>query len=141
MGTLFVDSSLTFHSHIDKIVARACIRSNLILKCFVSRDVSTLMRVHVLIHILICIILIVLSVHIVFHIYFCTRIPVSASEPRCSIILVHVICLTFVSTHVYFDNKIQFNSIQLQHFRITFQYFQRILECLQNQKKMLMQHF
>jgi len=22
---------------------------------------------------------------------------------------VHVICLTFVSTHVYFDNKIQFN--------------------------------
>jgi len=33
---------------------------------------------------------------------------------------VHVICLTFVSTYVYFDNKIQFNSIQKesQHFRI-----------------------
>jgi len=28
---------LTFHSHIDKIVARAFIRTNLILKCFVSR--------------------------------------------------------------------------------------------------------
>jgi len=41
---VFVDSNLTFHSHIDKIVARAFLRSNLILKCFVSRDVSTLMR-------------------------------------------------------------------------------------------------
>jgi len=61
----------------------------------------------VLIHILICI---VLSVHTVFYIYFFTRIPVSAYEPRCSIILVHVVCLTFVSTLVYFDNKIQFNS-------------------------------
>jgi len=27
--------------------------------------------------------------------------------------LVHVICLTFTSTHVYFDNKIQFDSIML----------------------------
>jgi len=41
---VFVDSNLTFHSHIDKIVARAFIRSNLILICFVSRGVSTLMR-------------------------------------------------------------------------------------------------
>jgi len=41
---VFVDCNLTFHSHIDKIVARAFIRSNLILKCFVSRDASTLMR-------------------------------------------------------------------------------------------------
>ena len=41
---VIVDSHLTFHSHIDKIVARAFIRSNLILKCFVSRDVSTIMR-------------------------------------------------------------------------------------------------
>jgi len=40
----------------------------------------------VLIHILMCIVHIVLSVHTVFYIYFCTRIPVSASEPRCSII-------------------------------------------------------
>jgi len=64
----------------------------------------------VLTHILICIVLIVLSVHAVFYIYFCTRIPVSASKPRCTIILLHVICLTFVSTYVYFDNKIQFNS-------------------------------
>jgi len=64
-----------------------------------------------LIHILICIVLIVLSVHTVFYIYFCTRIPASASEPRFSIILVHVICLTFISTHMYFDNKIQFNAM------------------------------
>jgi len=42
---VFADSNVTFHSHVDKIVARAFIRSNLILKCFVSRDVSTLMRV------------------------------------------------------------------------------------------------
>jgi len=34
----------------------------------------------VLIHILICNVLIVLSVHTVLYIYFCTRIPVSASE-------------------------------------------------------------
>jgi len=65
----------------------------------------------VLIHILICIVLIVL-VYIILYIYFCTRIPVSASEHRCSVILVPVICLTFVSTHVHFDNQIQFNSIQ-----------------------------
>jgi len=65
----------------------------------------------VLIHILICIVLIVLSVHPVFLYIFCTRTPVSVSEPRCSIILVHVICLTFISTHVKFDNKIQFNSM------------------------------
>jgi len=38
----------------------------------------------VLIHIHTCIALSVLSVHTVFYIYFCTRIPVSASEPRCS---------------------------------------------------------
>jgi len=37
-------SNLTFHSHNDKNVARAFIRSNLILKCFVSRDVATWMR-------------------------------------------------------------------------------------------------
>jgi len=66
----------------------------------------------VLIHILICIVFIILSVHTFIYIYFCTRIPVSASEHRCSIILVHVICVTFVFTHLYFDNKIQFNSIQ-----------------------------
>jgi len=36
---VFVDNNLTFHSHIDKTFARAFIRSNLILKCFVSRDV------------------------------------------------------------------------------------------------------
>jgi len=41
---VFVDSHLTFHSHVDKIVARAFIRPNLILKCFVSSDVSTLIR-------------------------------------------------------------------------------------------------
>jgi len=54
---VFVDSNLTIHSHIDKIVARTFIRSNLILKCFVSRDVSTLIRaftVYVRPHIGIC---------------------------------------------------------------------------------------
>jgi len=30
---VFVDSNITFHSHIDKIVASAFIRSNLILQC------------------------------------------------------------------------------------------------------------
>jgi len=43
--------------------------------------------------------------------YCFIRIPVSASEPRCSIIFVHVIGQTFVSTHVYFDNTIQFNTV------------------------------
>jgi len=37
---VFVDSHLTFHHHIEKIVVRA----KLILNCFVSRDVSTVMR-------------------------------------------------------------------------------------------------
>ena len=41
---MFVDSHLTFPSHIDKHFARAFTRSNLILKCFVSCDVNTLMR-------------------------------------------------------------------------------------------------
>jgi len=41
---VFANSNLTFHSHIDKIIARSFIRSNLIIKCFVSLDVSTLMR-------------------------------------------------------------------------------------------------
>jgi len=44
IGCVFVYSNLTFHYHIDKIIARAFVRSNLILKCFVSRDISALMR-------------------------------------------------------------------------------------------------
>jgi len=56
----------------------------------------------VLIHILICAVLLVLSVHTVFYI-FCTSISGCASDPRCYIILLQVIiCLTFISTHVYF---------------------------------------
>jgi len=39
----------------------------------------------------------VCNIMYVFYIYYFTRIPVSTSEPRCSVILVHVICLTFVS--------------------------------------------
>jgi hypothetical protein len=39
-----VDSELSFHSHINNIVARAFIRSSLIKKCFVSRHVPTLIR-------------------------------------------------------------------------------------------------
>jgi len=75
----------------------------------------------VLIHILIFIVFIVLSVHTVLYIYFCTKIPISAAEPKCSIILVHVICLTFVSTNVYCDNKIQFNSERSKrHKAVTF---------------------
>jgi len=42
LGVVFVNH-LTFHFHVDKIIAHAFIRWNLILKCFVSRDVATLM--------------------------------------------------------------------------------------------------
>jgi len=48
--------------------------------------------VFLIILILILIVLIVLSFHTVLYI-FCTRIPVSASDPMCSIISVHFICL------------------------------------------------
>ncbi len=41
---VIVDSELSFHSHINKMVARAFIRSKLIYKCFVSRHVPTLIR-------------------------------------------------------------------------------------------------
>jgi len=44
-----------------------------------------------------------------------TRIPVSASEPRCSIISVYVICL-LIDFHVYMCTLIiKFNSIQKWH--------------------------
>jgi len=47
-----------------------------------------------------------------FYIYFCTRIPVSASEPRFSIISVHAICL-LTDFHIYMCAVIiKFNSIQ-----------------------------
>jgi len=48
--------------------------------------------VFLIVLILIFIVLIILNVHTALYI-FCTRIPVSASEPRCSIISVHFICL------------------------------------------------
>jgi len=54
---------------------------------------------------------------ILFYIYFCTRIPVSASEPRCSIISVHFICLYFDRLsyqHVRRTSIIKFNSISIQ---------------------------
>lgn len=41
---VIVDSSLGFDSHINQIAAKAFVRSNLILKCFLSRDVNTLVR-------------------------------------------------------------------------------------------------
>jgi hypothetical protein len=41
---VIVDSKLTFVSHIDQVVARAFVRTNLILKCFISRDIKTLVR-------------------------------------------------------------------------------------------------
>jgi len=39
-----VDSRLNFDTHIRQAVARAFVRSNLTHKCFVSRDVFTLLR-------------------------------------------------------------------------------------------------
>ena len=39
-----IDSNLTFKSHINKMVARAFIRSKLITKCFVSRNIAELLR-------------------------------------------------------------------------------------------------
>lgn len=41
---VIIDPDLSFHSHINKMVARAFIRSKLIHKCFVSRHVPVLMR-------------------------------------------------------------------------------------------------
>ena len=41
---VIVDDKLTFNGHIDQIVQRAYSRANLIHKCFLSRDVSTLTR-------------------------------------------------------------------------------------------------
>ena len=43
MGVV-VDNRLDFKSHVNNIVARAFVRSNLIHKCFISRDVHTLLR-------------------------------------------------------------------------------------------------
>jgi len=43
--------------------------------------------------ILILIVLIAPNVHTVSYIFFVKKIPVSASEPRCSIISVHFMCL------------------------------------------------
>jgi len=55
LGVL-VESNLMFHSHIDKIVARAFIRSNLILKCCVARRPNLDESIHGLCspHIAIC---------------------------------------------------------------------------------------
>jgi len=39
-----IDSRLTFHTHIKQNVVRASVRANLIHKCFISRDVFTLIR-------------------------------------------------------------------------------------------------
>jgi hypothetical protein len=41
---IIVDSDLSFKSHINNFVARAFIKSKLITRCFVSRNISTLMR-------------------------------------------------------------------------------------------------
>ena len=41
---VIVDSKLTFAPHIDQVVARAFIRANLINRCFISRNVATLLR-------------------------------------------------------------------------------------------------
>ena len=41
---VIIDSRLTFASHIKQAVVRANVRANLICKCFISRDVFTLIR-------------------------------------------------------------------------------------------------
>ena len=41
---MIIDSYLSFDAHITKIVARAFMRTNLIHKCFTSRDAATLWR-------------------------------------------------------------------------------------------------
>ncbi len=41
---VIIDNHLDFKLHINNIVARAFVRSNLIHKCFISRDVHTLLR-------------------------------------------------------------------------------------------------
>jgi len=60
----------------------------------------------------------------VFILYVCTKIPVSASEPRCSIISVHATCLlidfpiyTIMRTLIIPFNSIQFKSI---HYIVVF---------------------
>jgi len=39
-----IDSRCTFHTHLRKNVVRASVRAKLIHKCFISHDVSTLIR-------------------------------------------------------------------------------------------------
>src|SRR5664279_5407081 len=43
---VIVDDNLTFASHIGRIVVQSSIRANLILKCFMSRNVPTLVRAY-----------------------------------------------------------------------------------------------
>jgi len=45
LGVL-IDNKLSFTSHINRVVAQASVRANLIKKCFVSRDVSTLIHAY-----------------------------------------------------------------------------------------------
>jgi hypothetical protein len=45
LGVL-IDNKLSFRSHINRVVAQASIRANLIKKCFVSKDISTLIRAY-----------------------------------------------------------------------------------------------
>jgi len=61
--------------------------------------------------ILILIVLIVFNVHTVLCIFLYTRIPVSASEPRCSDVF--SVKFAFHICTCVLDNKIQFNSITL----------------------------
>jgi len=73
--------------------------------------------VFLIVLILILIVLIVLSVHTVLYIS-CTRIPVSASEPRCSIISVHFICLLVdFRIYTYHTLILKFSSIKMCCFK------------------------
>ena len=43
---VIVDSQLTFNAHVNQVVARAFVRTNLICKCFMSRNVANLLRAY-----------------------------------------------------------------------------------------------
>jgi len=59
-----------------------------------------LLFVRLVVGLLLMLFVLLFLVFILFYIYLHTRIPVSASEPRCSIISMHVICL-LIDFHIY----------------------------------------
>jgi len=84
--------------------------------------------VFLIVLILIIIVLIVLSVHTVY-IYFCTRTPVSASEPRCSLsqCMLYDYCLTYYlymcTLIIDIIDSIQFEYIACRWFDYAHRYY------------------